>query len=494
MDGDELCFEHEELHRVLLDSIHPGVRDQFHMAVARRLLQHMNEEDIERHLFTVLSLLFRGRGMLTKPGDQVDVATLCLHTGRKAVKASAFNYARECLAFGISLLRQDSWIRQYDLSLSLYNAAAEVEASIGSLDDMELLVNPVFKHARSFDDRFQAYCTRIYAEGNGAARASIDHALDLLEELGEPLPRKPTKSKLLFMFVRLRRQLKGMTDEQLMSLPNLTNERQMMAMRVLHLISLTAFMSSAELAPFIMLKLMQLSLRGQAILSSFAFVGMASFYIVAFRDVKNGERFGKLALQYLERYKKQEYMPRVVAPYYSLIRAWSDDLKSTLEPLRQTHRVALMNGDIEYYELSRVAYFVASMDCGIDMERSSTKPRFRSVRRAIRRRLRPWAKVSPQNCLSMSTLVEAELAAATGSHESAVAKYDLAAEAARSSDFLMLSAIARELQGRYHGRCGDLKAAAILLGKARDCYKEWGALAKVRLLDDELRVPNCCAI
>lgn len=83
-----------------------------------------SDEELDQHLFTLLSQMHIGRSLITREREQVAVATLCLHAGAKAAGSSAFRTALTYLELGISLLGPRSWRDHYGLTLALYNAAA----------------------------------------------------------------------------------------------------------------------------------------------------------------------------------------------------------------------------------------------------------------------------------------------------------------------------------------------------------------------------------
>ena len=64
----------------------------------------------------------RGTKFLDDPNQQYDVAQLNLQAGEKALITSAFHSAAKYLLAGISLLGPDTWLVNYDLTLSLYDA------------------------------------------------------------------------------------------------------------------------------------------------------------------------------------------------------------------------------------------------------------------------------------------------------------------------------------------------------------------------------------
>jgi PAS domain-containing protein len=83
-------------------------------------------------------------------------------------------------------------------------------------------------------------------------------------------------------------------------------------------------------------------------------------------------------------------------------------------------------------------------------------------------------------------LLSAERARLAGATEQARTRYDRAIAAARESDFIRSEAFAAERGGRHALARGDVGDAVAYLRRARACYEQWGAVAKLDQLDELL--------
>jgi PAS domain-containing protein len=83
-------------------------------------------------------------------------------------------------------------------------------------------------------------------------------------------------------------------------------------------------------------------------------------------------------------------------------------------------------------------------------------------------------------------LLSAERARLAGAAEQARARYDRAITAARESDFVRSEAFAAERGGRHALARGEVGDAVAYLRRARACYQQWGAVAKLDQLDELL--------
>jgi histidine kinase len=99
---------------------------------------------------------------------------------------------------------------------------------------------------------------------------------------------------------------------------------------------------------------------------------------------------------------------------------------------------------------------------------------------------RTWSRHSPHNCLPMKFLLEAELASYQGKNKKAYEKYTAATALAVDSGFRMVEAMTHEHAGRHLFSTGDEALAAASFEKALTCFKDWGAIAKFKNLEDEV--------
>lgn len=99
-----------------------------------------------------------------------------------------------------------------------------------------------------------------------------------------------------------------------------------------------------------------------------------------------------------------------------------------------------------------------------------------------------WARYCPENFLHMKKLVEAERARIGGAPWQAMECFGQAIEAAEGSGFVQDAALANELAARFFFGHGQGRLADLHLRAALDGYRQWGAAAKVRAIEEEYAV------
>jgi predicted ATPase/class 3 adenylate cyclase/GAF domain-containing protein/tRNA A-37 threonylcarbamoyl transferase component Bud32 len=103
-------------------------------------------------------------------------------------------------------------------------------------------------------------------------------------------------------------------------------------------------------------------------------------------------------------------------------------------------------------------------------------------------KLKEWAHNAPMTHLHKFYLVEAEQHRVLGHNAEATDCYDKAIELAKENEYINEEALARELAAKFYLALGKVKIAQVYLLDARYCYRQWGAIAKVK--DLEARYPQ----
>jgi PAS domain S-box-containing protein len=98
-------------------------------------------------------------------------------------------------------------------------------------------------------------------------------------------------------------------------------------------------------------------------------------------------------------------------------------------------------------------------------------------------RLREWAENCSDNFLDKYNLVLAEVARSEGRDLDAMRLYEEAIRTARENGFVQEEALANELAARFYENKRYQTIAETYLRNARSCYLRWGAISKVKQLD-----------
>jgi PAS domain S-box-containing protein len=110
--------------------------------------------------------------------------------------------------------------------------------------------------------------------------------------------------------------------------------------------------------------------------------------------------------------------------------------------------------------------------------------RWRELLRAHSEQLREWAENYPPTFADKHVLVSAEIARLEDRALDAMQLYDRAIQSAREHGFVQNEGLAHEVAARFYAARGFEAIAHMYLRNARNCYYRWGALGKVKQLDE----------
>jgi PAS domain S-box-containing protein len=108
---------------------------------------------------------------------------------------------------------------------------------------------------------------------------------------------------------------------------------------------------------------------------------------------------------------------------------------------------------------------------------------WRDLLAAHRERLHEWADNNPPTFADKYALVLAEIASLEGREADAMRLYEHAIQSARRNGFVQNEGLAHEVAARFYAAHGFETIAHAYLRNARSCYLRWGALGKVRQLE-----------
>jgi len=134
---------------------------------------------------------------------------------------------------------------------------------------------------------------------------------------------------------------------------------------------------------------------------------------------------------------------------------------------------------LDYFYYTALAVAALYENAGVDDQNQ-----WRELLQAHREQLRRWVDNYLPTFADKHALVSAELARVEGRDRDAMRLYEEAIRLARENGFVQNEGVANELAARFYLKCGIEKAALSYLRDARHCFLRWGALGKVKQLDE----------
>jgi len=378
VSGDQLQyqFSHDRIQQASYLLMLEGKEQQgMELRVGLQLLRMFHSHVSQRWmLFVAVNSITRNADLLD-PKEKIELVKLNLEAALKAKSESAFLLAADYLRNGLRLLSSDEnkWDEFHKLAVEIYTLSAEMEYTGGNCVRAEELAREIIDRKDVTEDaKIPVYYTLMRAAGDQVKlRMALDIGIEALHQLGVTIPTKPGLPRLLYDLHKTQKLVKGMTDNDLMSLPKMTDAKKMLAMDFL--MAITAYswvLAESILLSVIFLKSMRMSLRYGA--SSNLPASFASYAILmsSIDDVDESFRFGDLAERLLAEDKEGTAgcMAFTLTIVHGNCSHWKKPLTHSTEPLLEGYQFGMMrSGDIEWACLCVATYCGCYLSSGLPL-------------------------------------------------------------------------------------------------------------------------------
>lgn len=222
---------------------------------------------------------------------------------------------------------------------------------IGDHDKLSSVIQEPLRKARCCDDKLNSYHTLVrHLRATGDLRGVIEKCKNVLLELGYPITDQVDEALFKEESRRVEQLLKDKSEEQLISLPDMTDERKIASMQFMNHAVASAFSAEPLLAPILIFKMVTLSVEyGVCEMSAFAFAGYGSWLVSALKsDFEGGKRMGYVAIELNKRLGGEEGIPRIYATVYGFINIWKMPFQASLPMHLEAYEAGNFSGDVEF--------------------------------------------------------------------------------------------------------------------------------------------------
>jgi predicted ATPase/signal transduction histidine kinase len=349
LSGGSYEFVHDRVHEAVYSLIPVEDRAQVHLQLGRLLMAVMPAERIAEGIFNLVNQLNRGAVLISDPHEKQRVAKLNLHAGRKAKASTAYIAARTYASTGMALLGPEYWESCYEVVFGLWLLRTECEFLCSNFDAAERLISELLERAASKVDKAAVYRLKIDLHIIKSEHTkAVDSALECLRLFGIEISAHPTSEQVQAEYDKVWRTLGERSIESLIDLPPVTAPEIQAATRLLSVLQAPAFFTDNNLLYLCLCYMVNLSLKygtTDASVHGFAYFGLILGPV--FHRYTDGYRFGKLAIDLIERHGFVAYKARA---YFTIARVviWTQPVTAALEFIGAAFRAALEVGDLTY--------------------------------------------------------------------------------------------------------------------------------------------------
>ncbi|PHM11702.1 AAA family ATPase [Nostoc sp. 'Peltigera malacea cyanobiont' DB3992] len=340
-------FLHDRVQQAAYSLIPDNQKQATHLKIGQLLLENSSQIEQEEKLFDIVGHLNLGQELIAQPHQQEALARLNLAAAGKAKNSTAYAAARAYLQTGIELLTVNCWQEQYELTLSLYVAAAEAAYLNADFDGMEQIAVQVLQSAQTILDKVKIYEIQIAAQtAQSRLLEAIAVGRDALKQLGVELPIEPNNAEIGKALQVLASQLAGKRIEELADLPVMTDPQAQAAMQLLGMLFAPVFQGMPGLLPLISCTMVSLSLQFGNTPASTVGYALHGMVLCAFLgEVEGGYGFGQLGLNLLDRFNVREFKSIISMLFGGFIQHHQEALLATIPLLKAGFTSGMETGD-----------------------------------------------------------------------------------------------------------------------------------------------------
>jgi predicted ATPase/class 3 adenylate cyclase/tRNA A-37 threonylcarbamoyl transferase component Bud32 len=344
----EFSFQHDRIQQAAYGLIEQTRRTEVHLTIGRRLWTTLSPESLKERIFEVVDHLNLGRDLIGDAAEKTDLAKLNADAARKASDAAAYSAALAYIDIAHTLLCQDSWETNYDLTIEVFRQRAELEYLNGNFDRCTNAISVTLKNARTNFEKAEVYLTRIAQHTLlGQFQDAIAAGRNALSLLGIELPSDNIQEARQQTLDRVSEMLEGRDAAALINNPDVDNQAVSLTQRCLRHLAIAAFLSNQELWSLIIATSVRISLEhGNAPESALSFANYGRILGASMGRYKEGLEFGKLALRLCDRFNRSAATSTVCLVIGHALIPWVQHVREALPIVNRGFQEGLDSGEI----------------------------------------------------------------------------------------------------------------------------------------------------
>lgn len=363
-------FLHDRVQQAAYSLIPSDQKQATHLQIGQLLVQNLSEIEKEEKLFDLVGHLNLGQDLITQASERQALATLNLAAGRKARNSTAYPAARSFVQTGIDILTANCWQSQYELTLNLYVAAAEVAYLNADFDEMEQKAAQVLQSAQTILDKVKIYEIQIAAlTAQSQMREAISVGQKALTQLGIELPSEPDAALTQKAVQTLAEQLQGKQIEELIHLPVMRDPQKIATMQLFGMLFTPIYQGNPALLPLFCSTMVSLSLQfGNAPASTVGYAIYGMVLSVFFKEVERGYRFGRLAISLVNQLDAPEFKSFTLLVFGVFLQHRREALRAVIPTLKECYMAAIESGNFLNAGYAIAAYFGHQLFAGVCLD------------------------------------------------------------------------------------------------------------------------------
>ncbi len=344
---DGYRFLHDRVQQAACSLLPDAERGELHLRIGRLLLARTPPAERPGRLFEIVTHLLQGASQMSTQQERQELARLCLDAGQRARSSAAFVSAVRLFTDGIAQLGSDGFSLDPELAFSLHFGLAECAFLTGELERADQLLLDLLPRTSNELSIAEIYRVRVDLHiTKGQMQRAAEIGLQGLRLFGVDLPAHPSREQVQREYEDVLVNLGSRTIESLIDLPFATTPRIVAAMRILSVFWAPAVFTDAQLTDLHLGRMVNLSLlHGNTDSAVMGYAWWGVTLISTFHRFEEGYRFGKLALDLVEKYGFRSFRAKALYTL-ELMSFWSEHIQQALKYVQGAFIAAVESGDL----------------------------------------------------------------------------------------------------------------------------------------------------
>ncbi|MBV8814010.1 MAG: AAA family ATPase, partial [Verrucomicrobia bacterium] len=351
-------------------------RAALHLNIGRVLISSATSDEIEEKIFDIVNQLNRATPLITDSDERRRVSELNFIAGKRAKISEAYVSALNYFVASEAFLAEDCWEQDHAFAFEVALNRAECEFRIGLIPEAENRLSRLTSQAANSIEGSAAACLRIVLYmTEGEFDRTVEVFLEYLRHVGVEWSAHPTKDDVEREYAKIWRQVGARTIEQLVDLPLMSDPRCRATLDVLSIFATPAWYVDENLHDLVGAYMANLSLEhGNSDGSCHGYALLGRILGSNLGRYQAGFRFGKLAVDLIEKRGLHRFKARVYSTFGHHIAPWARHLHEGRIWNRLAFDAAKESGDLTYAVFSStnmIANLLAGGDPLEDVQREA---------------------------------------------------------------------------------------------------------------------------
>ncbi len=347
LPGISFRFTHDRIQQAAYMLISDVDKPVFHLQIGRLLLSELGEGESGQKLFAATANLNQGSALM-EDDERCMLAHLNLRAGKKAKESAAFNEAQACLLAAQSLLEEDCWQVEYELTLAVHLELAEACYLVGDFDKGENLYKLIRESSKNVNDilaLINIQAKQYHHQGRYPEAIKLE--IEGLGLLGIDLPQDDAELFALFMAEgkKIDEMLGGGETETLFNRPEITSPLLTRTHELLFDLFADGYLMGhgALLACAAAISTRLSMEHGTCAMTSIGYINYGTC-LCAGGNYLVGHGFGRVAVKLADRYRVAGLKNYTYHLFALSINHWLEPLESSYSYWREASKLALESG------------------------------------------------------------------------------------------------------------------------------------------------------